>query len=233
MSGNIEGKDPWKRIKEFYLSVPFGSMPKTNIDAFIYGLLEEEGFFAGCKTTQDIAIKLRIQPTKVRNLMLNSVLQKGLKVEEYTNNILDCLGSSATITENNYIKLCINNSIVKTSLQMVCANNKILTDESFNEEILIFPIKDFAKLLEIFVPKGKEKELDNALWKRIKDRKWQITKKQIANNPITKILIWGAKSVAKSAIDGAIPTNLIVGAIKDIIANVNTKLYNITGEDNA
>ena len=85
MSDDKKEKDLWKKFKDFYLSVPFGSWPKANIDAFVYELLEEEGFFAGCKTPQDIAYKLKITPAKARNLMLNSALLKGeINVEECT-----------------------------------------------------------------------------------------------------------------------------------------------------
>jgi len=54
-----------KFIKFYAEDVPFGYQAKTNIDAFIYGLLEEFGYFKGCKTTQDIAIKLRINTSMI------------------------------------------------------------------------------------------------------------------------------------------------------------------------
>ena len=207
----------WDKFVGFYAKdVPFGSMPKTNTDAFVYGLLEESGYFKECKTAQDIAVKLKITPAKVRNLMYKSALYNGFEVNDYTTKILECLGSSATFIKNNYISLCIDDSRVKASLQMICANNKILTDESFNEEILIFPIKDYAKLLESFIPTNKENELKSELLTRAKDVKWDITAQQIAEHPILKILEKGA-AIATGGSSEIIPTDIVVKAIVKIM----------------
>lgn len=210
MSGNIAEKDPWEKIKKFYLSVPFGSMPKTNIDAFIYGLLEEEGFFAGCKTTQDIAIKLRISPTKVRNLMLNSVLQDGFNVK--VENILECIGSSARYLNDDLIAITIDNPVVKMELKRICTEQKIFTDSSFNNNILKFPIEKYDSLLKIFLQGYTEKDLTQDLMEQIKEAKWDIKEKEIAKSPFLTILQKGA-SLATGGVTDIVPTEIITKAI--------------------
>lgn len=203
----------WDRFVEYYTSVPFGSMPKTNTDAFVYALMEESGYFNECKTTQDVAIKLRITSTKIRNLMLNSTLYKGFAIKDYTKKILECLGSSATFIGNDYISLCINDSRVKVSLQIICANNKIFTNGNFNEEILTFPLKDYAKILESFVPKGKEKELEGVLWNNIQANKWKVNFRKFTNHPIVQILNFGATCAINATIGAVIPTKIITYSI--------------------
>lgn len=197
-----------KFIKFYAKDVPFGSMPKTNTDAFIYGLLEETEYLEDCKTTQDIAIKLKITPAKVRNLMLNSALHKGFAVD--TISVLEYLGTSAKYSKDGFISIDFDNPVIRMELKKICSERKIYTDGGFNANILKFKIENYSELLNSFV--SDEKKLKTALLEQIKEAKWDITAQQIAEHPILKILEKGA-SLATGGSSEIVPTDIVVKAI--------------------
>lgn len=199
-----------KFIKFYAEDVPFGSQSKTNTDAFIYGLLEESGYLREYKTTQDIAIKLRITPAKVRSLILNSVLQEGFKVK--VEDILECIGSSAKYSKNDSIAVEIDNPVIKMEIKRVCSDQKIFADSSFNAHILKFPIEQYCSLLRTFLNGADECSLIGQLIKEIEDTEWEIKKKDIEKSPFLTILQKGA-SLATAGITDIIPTEIISKAI--------------------
>ena len=138
-------------LKE-YLSRGFGNMPKRDIDVLIFHLFEKNGVFVG-KTNFEIARILRTTPNKIKSLKYESVLRfNGVDINNqnflkerfsfYLNN------KPPLEFDETYLKLQIEDPVLLDNLKAICKENGIITDGSFNGEILKVDESSFINLLE-------------------------------------------------------------------------------------
>lgn len=207
----------WDEIIRLYTETPFGAVPKTHLDAVVYGQLEEVGYFKENDTIQSIAIQLKITPSKVRSLMLNSGLVRGFRTDD--NDIIKALISKAKYASQDMIAVTIDNPIIKLKIQQKCSEKQIYSDTSFNRNILKFPIDKYAQLLETFVPDKNKHKLNRELLQQIKNNKWDISKQEIRNNPIVAILKFGAKCAIEDVIGDITDGKNILQFIYNTISN--------------
>lgn len=205
-----------RKLLEFYLENGFGTQSKSNIDLCIFDLLYTTEYFKDCNTVTDMAIKLRTTSAKMNKLLLQSAFYHGFNVENYRNQILQCLGSPARDLNRHKISFEIDNPCVRMAIKNICVNKKIYTDTSFNTNIISFPLNSYSDLINSFVPKGKEKEFEKALWQEIRKVKWDITRTNIRNSLITEVLLKGIEKIADQTIAAVFPTTLITIALNKI-----------------
>jgi hypothetical protein len=149
----------WKE----YLSRGFGNMPKRDMDVLIFHLFEKTDVFNG-KSNFEIARTLRTTPAKIKSLKYESVLRFD-DSDIVSDNFLK--QRFASYLKNNpplefdekYLKLQIEDPVLLDHLKAICKENGVITDGSFNGEILKVDESSFIKLLEQVQFKDSKKSL--------------------------------------------------------------------------
>ena len=147
-----EKKDVWIAFYTEYLSRGFGNMPKRDIDVLIFHLLEKKGDFIG-KSNFQIARILRTTPTKIKSLKYESVLRfdntnmsnDDFLKERFTSYLKN---SPPLEFDDKYLKLQIEDPVLLDNLKAICKENGIMTDGSFNGEILKVDESSFINILK-------------------------------------------------------------------------------------
>ena len=153
----------WEDFYKEYISRGFGNMPKREIDVMIFHLMEKNGVFNG-KSNFQIARILRTTPTKVKSLKYESVLRfmnEDIQSSEFLKKRLANYFSNKPPLEfdDSYLKLQIEDPVLLDSLKALCKDEGVLTDGSFNKEILKVNQKDFSNLLEKIAFEGSKEKL--------------------------------------------------------------------------
>lgn len=212
----------WKNFVEFYLENGFGNKLKSNIEIYMFNLLEKTGYFSDCKTTHDYAIKLRITPKKMSNLMLQSALQKQFQIEDYQKKVLTCLGSKARIVNKDRISFDIDDVRVRLAIKTICQEKGIYTDSSFNRNIISFSLESYAKILEAFIPEKKKENVEKEILKAIKNVEFDIKIEELKENVIFKILKKGFEIYFENTI-GSFKPQILIEKIATIISKTTIK----------
>jgi hypothetical protein len=152
MTTKADVNDIWGDFYEEYLSRGFGNMPKRDLDVLIFHLLEKRGDFIG-KSNFQIARILRTTPTKIKSLKYESVLRfdnADINNESFLKErFASYLKNSPPLEfDDKYLKLQIEDPVLIDHLKAICKENGIITDGSFNGEILKVDESSFINLLE-------------------------------------------------------------------------------------
>ena len=181
-------------------------MPKRDVDVLIFHLLEERGDFTG-KSNFQIARLLRTTPAKVKSLKYESVLRVG---DDEIDSEAFLQSRFSSYLKNNpplefddkYLKLQIEDPVLLDSLKAICKEKGVITDGSFNGEILKvnedsfqnllmkIRFKDDAKSLREFKSTYKTpfKDLSKQIWKKAKGMSTEEGLKYLATSSYDLIM---------------------------------------------
>jgi len=190
----------WDEFFKEYLSRGFGNMAKREIDVMIFHLMEKRGEFNG-KSNFQIARILRTTPTKIKSLKYESVLRFSeddiLGMDFLKNRLSKYFSNNPPIEfDDSYLKLQIEDPVLMDSLKALCKEEGVLTDGSFNGEILKVDQDSFSNLLEKIAFDGSSKKLNEFkkkhntpfkdvakyIWKTAKDVGTKEGIKELATN---------------------------------------------------
>ena len=154
----------WEEFFKEYISRGFGNMPKREIDVMIFHLMEKCGEFNG-KSNFQIARILRTTPVKVKSLKYESVLRFSeddiLGMDFLKNRLSEYFTNRPPIEfDDSYLKLQIEDPVLLDGIKALCKEEGLLTDSSFNGEILKVDQDSFSNLLEKIAFEGSSKKLN-------------------------------------------------------------------------
>lgn len=198
-----------------YLSRGFGNMPKREMDVFIFHLMEKEGLFFG-KSNFQIARSLRTTPAKVKSLKYESVLRfddnDEINKEGFLKNRFEqYLKNNPPLEfDDKYLKLQIEDPVLLDSLKATCKENGIITDGSFNGEILKVDEESFINLFEKIEFNNNSKLLKDF------ERKYKTPFKDVLKNIWSIAKEEGTKELASQTY------NLIAGNSDSIISLIQS-----------
>lgn len=151
-------QEPASIFKEI-LSVPFGSLPKSELEHLIFKHLVnervvklEDGIFA-------LAMQLRASPSKIRNLVFTH--DQRLSANQYLSDIEGELGLPLDLEEilkstryelkdDFHIAFAVENPLQKMKIERLVRRTGFLADGSFSKEVIVLGNKAFVSLLEQF-----------------------------------------------------------------------------------
>jgi hypothetical protein len=138
---------------EKYLRLGLGSLPKSDIDALVMSLLERYGFDGSGplskQSNQTVSELLRTPLAKVKKLRYEAALKFGGPVEEEAKGrLLAALASASIETQQDQIRIIIEDSLAKNWLQGQLKLSQHIFDHSFNTEIITVSAEGMFQVLE-------------------------------------------------------------------------------------
>ena len=152
-----------------YLRNGMGSMSKSDVDALVMHLLDKyihvNGMSLQQKSNQALSETLRVPLAKVKRLRYEAGLKFGGPVGLIAKQrFAECLSLAviqvATANEKGRnpkptIKIIIEDTLARNWIQGQLKSHGILSDTSFNTEIVSTEADDFLRLLELLLPDDK------------------------------------------------------------------------------
>lgn len=155
---------------EFYTAPAFGARSKSEIDLKVFELLRERGDIDD--DYYNVSRKLKITPTRAKNLILNDKLRR--ESGNYDEKFIDLLKNlkfKISVNSNEIILLYVPDILFREHIKAILKQKGIIWDSSFNSEIVKIRLDDFLDIVyeklkfkdsliinwEIAKPKIKEK----------------------------------------------------------------------------
>lgn len=155
---------------EFYTAPAFGARSKSEIDLKVFELLRERGDIDD--DYYKVSRKLKITPTRAKNLILNDKLRR--ESGNYDEKFIDLLKNlkfKISVNSNEIILLYVPDILFREHIKAILKQKGIIWDSSFNSEIVKIRLDDFLDIVyeklkfkdsliinwEIAKPKIKEK----------------------------------------------------------------------------
>ena len=143
---NTKSKEFLEYFLQFYLQNGFQSLSKKDIDLLLFYLMEEYNIFNG-KDNYQKAKQLKITPTKLKSLQLESYMrwgkqtQKEILLKLFTRifsqeNIKSITREQENKLEKGYIPLMIENPVEKLELERILKENNSIVDYNLNKEVI-------------------------------------------------------------------------------------------------
>ena len=138
-----------------YLEKGFGTMNKTDIETLLYHVLMEKGILRG--KCFDDSFALKIPETKARKLIYESQIKYANRDSSSLNRYLrtsvgNLLRDSSIIRANNKIQIAIEDKYLRVALCAKLRQNNLITDTSFNREIISLDTDSFSRMILLLVP---------------------------------------------------------------------------------
>ena len=145
-------------LKE-YINKGFGTISKKEIDLLVFHLLSELADLDKI-SNYNLALKLKLTPTKIKNLRFERRLKYCQLTEEqikYT--FIESLKKSAIKVNktSSWLILSIEDSFVREAIKAILKDLAQLSDSSFNSELITLDFDAFASLMDRFY----EEEIKN------------------------------------------------------------------------
>lgn len=155
---------------EFYTAPAFGARSKSEIDLKVFELLNRRGDIDD--DYYNVSRKLKITPTRAKNLILNDKLRR--ESGSYDEKFIDLLKNlkfKISVNSNEIILLYVPDILFREHIKAILKQKGIIWDSSFNSEIVKIRLDDFLDIVyeklkfkdsliinwEIAKPKIKEK----------------------------------------------------------------------------
>lgn len=155
---------------EFYTAPAFGARSKSEIDLKVFELLNRRGDIDD--DYYNVSRKLKITPTRAKNLILNDKLRR--ESGNYDEKFIDLLKNlkfKISVNSNEIILLYVPDILFREHIKAILKQKGIIWDSSFNSEIVKIRLDDFLDIVyeklkfkdsliinwEIAKPKIKEK----------------------------------------------------------------------------
>jgi hypothetical protein len=134
---------------EMYLSMGFGSLPKREIDLFVFNYLINSSEYKN-KSNYDLANAFKIPESKIKTLKLNSALKyREFDTQSILGHLVNRLINSdqfATLTENK-IEISIEDPLEKRELENFLKSRGYYAEYTLNNEILKISLPNLLELI--------------------------------------------------------------------------------------
>lgn len=217
MEFNLTGTNSQNFLNEFlkeYLNHGFQSLSKSDLDLLIFHLINKNGILDFEKSIYDTSKLLKITPTKVKNLILNSSLRWGnIDAKEILEKIFDDILTKEKLElvkeenkkyfEENKLPILLENPVYKMEFENAIKTLSSIPEYTFNKEVLIISISSVIELAKniygkepIFISdlKTDQTKIEDILKKDIKEIEFndftnlvKSLRKNITNNTINGI----------------------------------------------
>jgi len=152
------------RFLESFLNPAFGSLPKAEIEILVLDLLEQTGRITEIeKSTQYLlATKLRISPTKAKNLLYNWSLRKKYEEKQFKEMLEKILLNPKYKTHRDndgWFFLQIENPLLLEYVKNRIQQLEHIPDGSFSSKIIKLQAEAFADLIEDCIGKENKNEI--------------------------------------------------------------------------
>lgn len=131
---------------EFYTTPAFGARSKSEIDLKVFELLRERGDIDD--DYYNVSRKLKITPTRAKNLILNDKLRR--ESENYDEQFIDLLKNlkfKISVNNNEIISLYVPDTLFREHIKAILKQREIIWDSSFNSEIVKIRLDDFLDIV--------------------------------------------------------------------------------------
>lgn len=131
---------------EFYTAPAFGARSKSEIDLKVFELLRERGDIDD--DYYKVSRKLKITPTRAKNLILNAKLRR--ESENYDEKFIDLLKNlkfKISVNSNEIILLYVPDILFREHIKAILKQKGIIWDSSFNSEIVKIRLDDFLDIV--------------------------------------------------------------------------------------
>ena len=184
-------------MKDFinqYLAKGFGSMNKNDFEVMImHWLLQNE--LSG-KSNYEISRELKIPESKVKRLIYEASLKYERSETELLENFIECLLGAQELKDGDKIKFIIEDVATRRFLDGKLKEKCLLTDTSWNSEIVVITPFSLAKVLDFLLSSNKNVDIQ----KKIKKAKEKLNNEKIFN-ALKDLLNGITKDCASTAID--------------------------------
>ncbi len=143
---NIDCEKIVKIFTKFYTTPAFGARSKSEIDLKVFELLWECGYIND--DYYNVSRKLKITPTRAKNLILNAKLRR--KSENYDEKFIDLLKNlkfKISVNNNEIISLYVPDTLFREHIKAMLKEREIIWDSSFNSEIVKIRLDDFLDIV--------------------------------------------------------------------------------------
>ena len=131
---------------EFYTTPAFGARSKSEIDLKVFELLRERGDIDD--DYYNVSRKLKITPTRAKNLILNAKLRR--ESGNYDEKFIDLLKNlkfKISVNSNEIILLYVPDILFREHIKAILKQQGIIWDSSFNSEIVKIRLDDFLDIV--------------------------------------------------------------------------------------
>lgn len=131
---------------EFYTAPAFGARSKGEIDLKVFELLRERGDIDD--DYYKVSRKLKITPTRAKNLILNDKLRR--ESGNYDEKFIDLLKNlkfKISVNSNEIILLYVPDILFREHIKAILKQKGIIWDSSFNSEIVKIRLDDFLDIV--------------------------------------------------------------------------------------
>lgn len=143
---NIDCEKIVKIFTKFYTTPAFGARSKSEIDLKVFELLGKCGYIDD--DYYNVSRKLKITPTRAKNLILNAKLRS--KYENYDEKFIDLLKNlkfKISADNNEIISLYVPDTLFREHIKSILKQKEIIWDSSFNSEIVKIRMDDFLDIV--------------------------------------------------------------------------------------
>ena len=142
---------------ERYLSAPFASLTKSETDYVLFSCLVDAGYLDRSDPVFTIAQRLRITPTKAKNLLyqydLRTMVEGDAAQTLALSNAIVVVGfTESTESENEILTLGIENAYLRDVLIARLKRAGVFTDTRFNRELLQVKLYRFVQAFRELFP---------------------------------------------------------------------------------
>jgi hypothetical protein len=216
MINNINKSVFSDRFLSEFLDKGFGVLSKKEIDLLVFHLLSELSDLEN-ESNYELALKLKISPTKLKNLRFERRLRYSqLNEEQIKNTFIESLKKSAIKVNktSKWILLSIEDTFIREAIKAKLKELYQLSDSSFNSELITLDLEAFSILMEYYykdVEGINSEEIVNYLKNKIENEDTKITAKHLF-----KVFI---ESAAQKAGEETIGKTLsfLTGGVSDFI----------------
>lgn len=131
---------------EFYTAPAFGARSKSEIDLKVFELLGKCGYIDD--DYYKVSRKLKITPTREKNLILNDKLRR--ESGNYDEKFIDLLKNlkfKISVNSNEIILLYVPDILFREHIKAILKQKEIIWDSSFNSEIVKIRLDDFLDIV--------------------------------------------------------------------------------------
>ena len=151
-------------FSQAYFGRAMGSLPKSEIDLLVFGLLVEHGVVDASGSIFGIARALNITPAKARGLLFQYQLRF---VDEAAANalVLKTLAVAKYAVDDKRLSFGIESPLARAAIDGRLKEQGVFADISLSGDILRVPLAQFAEFITILMGADKARELEQALKK--------------------------------------------------------------------
>lgn len=145
-----------------YLGQAFGTLPKTEIDLLVFGLLIETGALSADQPVYEIARSLNVTPAKARSLLFQHQLRT-MDDDALNTSVRLAVRHGRYSVDGRSLSLGVESPLVRSAIDARSKTRGVFADISLSGEILRIPMTQFGTFLEAFLSDDQKANLTRRL----------------------------------------------------------------------